>query len=65
MTVKIDGKTHGSLVSCHRDGTFSYYDGKAWVTNVRKVPGEVVRTLPVEEIARVNAHLHAFAGGAR
>ena len=56
MTVIIDGKPHRTLVSCHKDGKFTYHDGKEWIKRVAEVPWWIVATLPDDEQRRVKAH---------
>ena len=56
MTVLIDGKPHRTLVSCHHDGSFTFYDGKKWVERAAKAPWWIIVTLPEDEQRRVKAH---------
>ena len=56
MTILIDGKPHRTLVSCHKDGSFTFYDGKKWIERAAKVPWWIIATLPDDEQQRVKAH---------
>ena len=56
MSVVIDGISYRTLVSCHKDGSFSYHDGKEWVKRAAKVPWWIIATLPDDEQRRVKAH---------
>ena len=56
MNILIDGIAYLTLVSCHRDGSFTFYDGEKWVERVAKVPWWVIASLPKEEQRRVKAH---------
>lgn len=40
-------------VSIHRDRTFTYHDGRAWVRNAAAVPADVLAGLPADERSRV------------
>lgn len=53
-------------VTCHRDGTVSYFDPlrEVWVEAAREVPIHVLTCLPAEEEARVQRHLWRHLGAA-
>lgn len=40
--ITIDGVVTQALVSCHRNGRFSYHDGVDWVRNSLTVPRAVL-----------------------
>jgi hypothetical protein len=49
------GHRYSTAVSCHHDGTFSFYDphSDCWTLNALIVPHHVLATLPREERERV------------
>ena len=55
MNVMIDGRPHLALISCHHDGTFSYFHEGEWHRKQRSVPREVLADpdLPEGERLRV------------
>jgi len=38
MSVVIDGISYRTLVTCHKDGSFTFYDGEKWIERAVKVP---------------------------
>lgn len=52
-----DGVTYRTLISCHRNGTFSYHDGNEWVRNAKTVPRVVLDDLPEDERLRVRGRM--------
>jgi Leu/Phe-tRNA-protein transferase len=55
MIINIDGKRALTLISCHRDGTFSFNYRGEWVTKAKTVPRAVLEDpqLPNDERFRV------------
>jgi hypothetical protein len=51
-------------VSIHRDGSFTFHDGRAWVRNAASVPADVLAALPADERARVERAVWRRMGGA-
>ena len=56
MSVVIDGISYRTLVSCHKDGSFTFYDREKWIERAVKVPWWVIVALPEDEQRRVKAH---------
>lgn len=56
--VNVDGKRCLALISCHHNGTFSYFHGGRWCTG-RTVPREVLDDpqLPEHERYRVMSRM--------
>lgn len=57
--VLIDGIVAKALVTCHRNGTYTYHNGTEWVHRAHTVPRAVLEhsTMPEDERHRVLSHM--------
>jgi hypothetical protein len=63
MITNIDGRQAVTLVSCHFDETFSYFNGTDWVRKAKTVPLAVINDLPENEAYRVRRKMAEWGGG--